>query len=120
MRPPPSAQILPRPALGLHRTRAIQAANIVNSATATEVSVHVVRAFGRQRQLLVNHKALAAKLTELDSRVGAHDEQIGALFAAIRATHHAHQSRAWPQDRLSPRQPLTCDAGLHLVITRGG
>lgn len=63
---------------------AIQAANIVNSATATEMSVHVVRAFVRLRQWLVNHKALAAKLAELDSRVGAHDEQIAALIAAIR------------------------------------
>lgn len=63
---------------------AIQAANVLNSDAATEMSVHVVRAFIRLRQLMVNHKALAAKLAELDARVGAHDEQLAALVAAIR------------------------------------
>jgi hypothetical protein len=63
---------------------AIQAANILNSDAATEMSVHVVRAFVRLRLLVVNHKAIAAKLAELDARVGAHDEQLAAVIAAIR------------------------------------
>jgi hypothetical protein len=63
---------------------AIQAANVLNSDTATAVGVQVVRAFLRLRQLLINHKALAAKLTELDARVGAHDEQLAAVIRAIR------------------------------------
>jgi hypothetical protein len=63
---------------------AIQAANILNSEAATVMSVQVVRAFVRLRQMLVNHKALAAKLAELDARVGAHDEQLAALVEAIR------------------------------------
>ena len=63
---------------------AIQAANILNSEAATDMSVHVVRAFVRLRQLVVNHKAIAAKLAELDARVGSHDEQLAAVIAAIR------------------------------------
>jgi hypothetical protein len=63
---------------------AIQAANVLNSAAAVEMSVHVVRAFIRLRQLLASHKALAAKLEELDRRLGAHDEQIGGIIEAIR------------------------------------
>ena len=63
---------------------AIQAANILNSDAATEMSVHVVRAFIRLRLMVVNHKAIAAKLAELDARVGAHDEQLTAVIAAIR------------------------------------
>ena len=63
---------------------AIQAANVLNSETATAMSVAVVRAFVRLRQMIVNHKALAAKLAELDARVGAHDEQIAAIVEAIR------------------------------------
>ena len=51
---------------------AIQAANILNSDAATEMSVQVVRAFVHLRHLIVNHKALSAKLSELDARVGAH------------------------------------------------
>jgi hypothetical protein len=60
------------------------AANILNSSNAVTMSVHVVRAFLRLRQLVVNHRALAAKLAELDARVGAHDDQLAALVATIR------------------------------------
>ncbi|MFT3830139.1 MAG: ORF6N domain-containing protein [Opitutaceae bacterium] len=63
---------------------AIQAANVLNSAAAAEMSVHVVRAFVRLRQLVVNHKAIAAKLAEIEARGGAHDEQIAAVIEALR------------------------------------
>jgi hypothetical protein len=59
-------------------------ANVLNSPEAVAMSVHVVRAFVRLRQLMVNHRALAAKLAELDARVGAHDEQLTAIIEAIR------------------------------------
>ena len=64
--------------------RALMAANVLRSPRATQMSVVIVRAFVRLRQLLINHKALAAKLAELDARVGTHDEQIAALVEAIR------------------------------------
>lgn len=63
---------------------AIQAANVINSATAEEMGVMVVRAFIHLRQMMVNHKALNAKLAELDTRLGEHDEQIASLIEAIR------------------------------------
>jgi hypothetical protein len=63
---------------------AIQAANVLNSKAATTMSVAVVRAFVKLRAMIVNHKALSAKLSELDARVGSHDEQIAAIVEAIR------------------------------------
>jgi hypothetical protein len=63
---------------------AIQAANILSSPAATQMSIAVVRAFVGLRLLMVNHKALSAKLAELDARVGAHDEQLAAIVEAIR------------------------------------
>ena len=60
------------------------AANVLQSPEAVAMSVHVVRAFVRLRQLMVDHRALSAKLAELDARVGAHDEQLAAIVAAIR------------------------------------
>ena len=63
---------------------AIQAANVLNSNTAVEMSVHVVRAFVRLRQWLGSQKILSAKLSELERRVGSHDKQIAALIEAIR------------------------------------
>lgn len=63
---------------------AIQAANVLNSSAAERMGVMVVRAFVQLRLLLANHRALTAKLGELEKRVGAHDADIAALVAAIR------------------------------------
>ena len=43
---------------------AIMAANILNSSRAVQMSVLVVRAFVRMRQVLAGHTELAAKLAE--------------------------------------------------------
>ena len=63
---------------------AIMAASVLNSPRAVEVSVYVVRAFVKLRQLALGHKELAAKLAELDRKVGGHDHAIRELIAAIR------------------------------------
>jgi len=63
---------------------ALMAANIISSQEAINMSVHVVRAFVRLRQLMVNHKALSAQLAALESRVGAHDGQLAAIVETIR------------------------------------
>jgi hypothetical protein len=63
---------------------AIQAANVLNSAAAIRMSVAVVRTFVEIRQMLVYPQALAEKLTELDAKVGTHDEQLAAIIEAIR------------------------------------
>ena len=63
---------------------AIQAANVLRSEAAVEMSVQVVRAFVRLRQLVVNHKAISRKLSELESRIGEHDEQLAAIVEALR------------------------------------
>ncbi|WP_236919113.1 ORF6N domain-containing protein [Ereboglobus luteus] len=43
---------------------AIQAANVINSATAEKMGVMVVRTFIQLRQMMGSHKTLTAKLTE--------------------------------------------------------
>jgi hypothetical protein len=63
---------------------AIMLASILKSQRAMEMSVFVVRAFVRMREMLSNNRQLAAKLEELEQRVGAHDEVIADLVAAIR------------------------------------
>ncbi len=63
---------------------AIMAATILNSRHAIEVSVYVVRAFVRLRELAVANKALAKKLDELERRVAHHDEAITGIVKAIR------------------------------------
>lgn len=49
-----------------------------------EVSVFVVRAFIKLRELLFTHKELARKFEELEGRLANHDVAIHQLLAAIR------------------------------------
>jgi hypothetical protein len=63
---------------------AIMAASVLSSPQAVEMSIFVVRAFVRLRELLSTHHQLAAKLDELEGKLSNHDEQIVVLFEAIR------------------------------------
>jgi len=60
---------------------AIMAANVLNSPRAIEMSVYVVRAFVRLREVLTTHKDLARKLEELEQK---YDAQFKTVFDAIR------------------------------------
>lgn len=63
---------------------ALMLASVLNSPTAVEASVRVVRAFVLMREQLAAHQELAGKLAALEQRVGGHDEAIANLFEAIR------------------------------------
>lgn len=60
------------------------AASVLNTPRAIEVSVYVIRAFVKLRQLLSTHQEMAHKLAELEQKVGTHDEAIQNLVTAIR------------------------------------
>jgi hypothetical protein len=63
---------------------ALQLASVLNSSRAAEMSIVVVRAFVRLRELLATHKDLAAKLKTLERRLDMSDEAIAELYAMIR------------------------------------
>jgi len=63
---------------------ALMLGNILNSKTAVEASIRVVRAFIWIREQLATNKELAQKLNELETRLGEHDGAISNLFEAIR------------------------------------
>jgi ORF6N domain len=63
---------------------AIMAATILNSPRAVEMSVFVVRAFVRLRELLASNSVLARKLDELERKYAHHDQAIAAILSAIR------------------------------------
>jgi hypothetical protein len=63
---------------------AIMAANVLNNRQAIDVSVFVVRAFVRLREMAAVNRGVAAKLEELDRKVAGHDEAIRSLVQAIR------------------------------------
>jgi hypothetical protein len=63
---------------------AIMAATVLNSKRAVQMSVFVVRAFVRLREMLATNQQLAAKIEELEDRLGKHDGTILELIQAIR------------------------------------
>jgi hypothetical protein len=63
---------------------AIMAANVLNSAQAIQMSVFVVRAFIKLREMLGANLELARKFGELEARAGGHDDQIAEIIEAIR------------------------------------
>ena len=63
---------------------AIMAANVLSSPQAVRMSVFVVRAFVKLREMLSTHKELAHKLAELERKLQNHNESIRSLVVAIR------------------------------------
>ena len=60
------------------------AATVLNSERAVEMSVFVVRAFVRLREVLANHRELAVKLAQLEQRLNSHDKAVAQLFNTIK------------------------------------
>ena len=63
---------------------AIMAATVLNSERAVEMSVFVVRAFVRLREMMSANQQLASKIDELEQRLDTHDASIQELIEAIR------------------------------------
>lgn len=61
---------------------ALMAASVLNSPRAIEVSIFVVRAFVKLREMVASHKDLSQRLDEMEMR---YDSQFKIVFDAIRA-----------------------------------
>ncbi len=58
--------------------------SVLNSERAVNVNIAIIRAFVKLRKALETNRELAQKFSELEKRVGKHDEEIGAIIDAIR------------------------------------
>ena len=58
--------------------------SVLRSKRAVLVNVQIMRAFVKLREMLSTHRELARKLAELEKRIEGHDEEITAIFEAIR------------------------------------
>jgi chaperonin cofactor prefoldin len=85
---------------------AIMAATVLNSARAVEMSVFVVRAFVRLREMLATNQQLATKIDELEQRLDTHDASIQELIEAIR-------------ELMAPDQPSGRRIGFDLPAAKG-
>jgi hypothetical protein len=68
---------------------ALMAATVLNSPRAVEMSISLVRAFVRLRELLASNAVLERRLDEIERRLErkfvTHDEAIAAILSAIRS-----------------------------------
>jgi phage regulator Rha-like protein len=80
--------------------------SVLRSKRAVLVNVEIMRAFVRLREILATHRQLAGKLAELERRMATHDEQIQAIFEAIRQLLNAPEP---PRGRIGfqARDPRT-------------
>jgi ORF6N domain. len=58
--------------------------SVLNSERAVKVNIAIMRAFVNMRRMLETNRELARKFSELERRVGKHDEEIAAIIEAIR------------------------------------
>ena len=63
---------------------AIMAAGVLNTSRAIEISVFIVRAFVKVRQMVAGRKDLQRKIAQIERRLTDHDEQIIELVNLIK------------------------------------
>jgi hypothetical protein len=80
---------------------ALMAATVLNSRRAVQMSVFVVRAFVRLREMLATNRRLAGKIDELENRLDTHDSTIQDLIEAIK-------------ELMTPEEPSRMRIGFHL------
>lgn len=86
---------------------AVMAATILNSPRAVEMSLYVVRAFVKLREVLASNKDVAQKLDQLESKLRTHDRAILEILKAIR-------------ELMNPVQPERREIGFTANLDRKG
>jgi hypothetical protein len=89
------------------------AANILRSAKAIQMSVFVVRAFIRMRQMLIEQRGLARKLAaleeELTARLDVHEtainEMLGQIKRLLSLPPEPEPEGSWWKNRMYPTNP---------------
>lgn len=71
---------------------AVMVASVLNTPVAIQMSVQVVRAFIKLREIIATHKEPEYRLAELEGKVDKHDEEIKMILEAI------HQLMTPPQN----------------------
>jgi ORF6N domain len=84
---------------------ALMAATVLSSERAVQMSVFVVRAFVRLREMLATNRRLAGKIDELENRLDTHDSTIQDLIEAIR-------------ELMTPEEPSRMRIGFQLPASK--
>lgn len=58
--------------------------SVLNSERAVQVNIAIMRTFVNMRKILLNNDEVNKKLTEIENKLGDHDEEFKKVFTAIR------------------------------------
>jgi phage regulator Rha-like protein len=58
--------------------------SVLNSPTAIQVNIQIIRIFTKMREMLVSHREILAQMEELESRISGHDEKILVIFDCMK------------------------------------
>jgi hypothetical protein len=72
------------PPLAYTEYGALQAASVLKTELALKMSVFIIRAFVRLREMILVHEDLSEKVTQLEKRVSGHDQVLVKLITEIR------------------------------------
>jgi hypothetical protein len=79
---------------------ALMLASVLNSPTAIQASIYVVRAFVKLREILSIHQELSDRISDLEKRafekLDEHSEQLMLVFQALRELVHQKQGTRDP------------------------
>jgi len=58
--------------------------SVLNSSTAIDVNIQIIRVFTKMRGLLLTHKDILLQLEKIERKLGSHDQQIAVIFAYLK------------------------------------
>lgn len=58
--------------------------SVLNSDTAVEVNIQIIRVFTKMKQLILDNKDLALKIEKIEQRLVKHDEEIKIVFQYLK------------------------------------
>ncbi|MBK7122949.1 MAG: ORF6N domain-containing protein [Chitinophagaceae bacterium] len=58
--------------------------SVLNSPTAINVNIQIIRVFTKMRALLMTHKDMLLQMEKMEKKIGSHDEQIALIFGYLK------------------------------------
>lgn len=75
---------LRKPPLAFTEQGVAMLSSVLNSETAIEVNIQIIRIFSRMREMLLTNQEILLKLEQLERKVDGHDEDIQLIFAYLK------------------------------------
>ena len=77
--------------------RILMLANVIKSQQAITMSIRIIEVFVKFREMLISQKDLLLKFEQLEKLIVQHDDDINAIFAALKQLIH---------QKNEPREPI--------------